>query len=137
MTATHNSGENTFVVLHMGERRLALPSGLIAELAPPVRLHKFPTTSPHISGVIVRRKKIVPVYDFRNFLGGRKSSANLFYLIARCAVGGSSELCAMPVNGECELLSGAFQPATMEDSEYVLGRLAVGEEHFEVLNLDA
>jgi chemotaxis signal transduction protein len=130
-------GGDTFVLFHIGERRFALSSSLINELAPPVRLHKFPATSARVSGVIVRRGKIVPVYDFRAFFGGKRSSANLFYLVARCEAGDSSDLCAFPVNGECELLSGEIQPPTSITPEYISGAIAVGEKQFEVLNLDA
>ena len=71
MTPTHNAGRDSFVLLHIGERRFALPASRVTELAPPVRLHKFPHTSARVSGVIVRRGKIVPVCDPRVVFGGR------------------------------------------------------------------
>jgi chemotaxis signal transduction protein len=98
------------VLLQVGGRRVALPAGLVAELAPPVRLHAFPHTSKLIAGVIVRRGRIVPVYEAGLVLGGRRSSSQRFYLIARWQIGDAGELA---------------------------GTLAVGEDSFDVLNLDS
>ncbi len=137
MSVTDNARENSFVLLQIGTRRVALPAGLVAELAPPVRLHAFPHTSKLISGVIVRRGRIVPVYEAALVLGGRSSSSQRFYLIARWQVGNASELGAIPVNGECELANGEMQPPAMDRPAYVAGTLAVGDDSFDVLNLDA
>ena len=54
---------DSFVLLQVGDRRFALPARIVAELAPPVRLQHFPHRSPLLAGVIVRRGRIVPVYD--------------------------------------------------------------------------
>ena len=137
MSFTENARENSFVLLQIGTRRVALPAGLVAELAPPVRLHAFPHTSKLISGVIVRRGRIVPVYEAALVLGGRSSSSQRFYLIARWQVGNASELGAIPVNGECELANGEMQPPAMDRPAYVAGTLSVGDDSFDVLNLDA
>ncbi len=137
MNVAENARENSFVLLQIGTRRVALPAGLVAELAPPVRLHAFPHTSKLISGVIVRRGRIVPVYEAALVLGGRSSSSQRFYLIARWQVGNASELGAIPVNGECELANGEMQPPAMDRPTYVAGTLAVGDDSFDVLNLDA
>jgi chemotaxis signal transduction protein len=137
MNVAENARENSFVLLQIGTRRVALPAGLVAELAPPVRLHAFPHTSKLISGVIVRRGRIVPVYEAALVLGDRSSSSQRFYLIARWQVGNASELGAIPVNGECELANGEMQPPAMDRPAYVAGTLAVGDDSFDVLNLDA
>lgn len=137
MTPMQDAGRGSFVLLNIGEHRFALPAGLVTELAPPVRLHRFPHTSARVSGVIVRRGKIVPVYDPRPVFGARRSSANLFYLIAECDFGGAAELRAIPVNGECELISGELQPASAATPEYVSGTVSVGAERIDVLDLDA
>ena len=110
MTAPDNTGENSFVLLQVGERRFALPADIVAELAPPVRLHAFPHTSPLVAGVILRRGHIVPVYDVGPVLAGRSFSAHRFYLVARRTFGAAHELSAIPVNGECELASGRILP---------------------------
>ena len=78
-----SAAANSFVLLHIGERRFAFPASLVTELAPAVRLHRFPHTTSQLLGVIMRRGKIVPVYDPRSVFGAKRSSANLFYLARR------------------------------------------------------
>ena len=55
MSAAANQARKSWVLLHVGNRRFALPAESVIELAPPVRLHNFPHTSQLIAGVIVRR----------------------------------------------------------------------------------
>ena len=129
--------ENSFVLLQIGHRRVALPAAQVAELAPPVRLHTFPHKTPLLAGVIVRRGRIVPVIDTEPVLGGKSPLSHRFYLIAHRQIGGASELGAIPVNGECELANGEVQPPAMDRPAYVAGTLAVGEDSVDVLNLDA
>ena len=129
--------ENSFVLLQIGHRRVALPAAQVAELAPPVRLHTFPHTTPLLAGVIIRRGRIVPVIDTEPVLGGKSPVSHRFYLIANRQIGGTNELGAIPVNGECELASGEMQPPAMDRPGYVAGTLAVGDDSFDVLNLDA
>ena len=129
--------ENSFVLLHIGRRRVALPAAQVAELAPPVRLHAFPHLTPLLAGVIVRRGRIVPVIDTEPVLGSKPPLSHRFYLIAHRRIAGVSELGAIPVNGECELASGEMQPPAMDRPAYVAGTLAVGEDSIDVLNLDA
>jgi chemotaxis signal transduction protein len=136
MSAAEKSRDNSFVLLQVGSSRVALPAGLVAELAPPVRLHTFPHSSKLIAGVIVRRGRVVPVYDASLVLGGRSSFSQRFYLISRWHVGKATELGAIAVNGECELANGEMLPPAMDRPAYVAGTLAVGEESFDVLNLD-
>jgi len=137
MTAADNAGRNSFVLLHVGGRRVALAAGIVGELAPPVRLHTFPHTSPLVAGVIVRRGRIVPVFDAGLVLGGKISSMQRFYLIARRQLEKTIEWSAIPVNGECELATGEMQPPGIGRPAYVAGTLAVGQESLDVLNLDA
>jgi chemotaxis signal transduction protein len=135
--ASGTTKDNSFVLLQVGQRRVALPAALVAELAPPVRLHTFPHTTPLLAGVIVRRGRVVPVIDTEPVLGGKSPLSHRFYLIARRQVGNAEELGAIPVNGECELASGEMQPPAMDRPAYVAGTLAVGDDSFDVLNLDA
>jgi chemotaxis signal transduction protein len=132
-----NATENSFVLLKIGNRRVALPAALVAELAPPVRLHPFPHTTSMLAGVIVRRGRVIPVIDTEPVLGGKSPLSHRFYLVAHRRVGGATELGAIPVNGECELASGEMQPPAMDRPAYVAGTLAVGDESLDVLNLDA
>lgn len=137
MTAAETSGTNSFVLLQVGERRFALPADAVAELAPPVRLHTFPHTSALVAGVIVRRGRIVPVYDVAPALLGRQPPAHRFYLIAQRGFGEAIEPSAIPVNGECELATAEMQPPIAGRPAYVSGTLAVGDESVEVLDFEA
>lgn len=131
------ASSNSFVLLQLGSRRFALPAGLIAELAPPLPLHSFPHTSALLSGVIVRRSRIVAVYDASQILTGKRSSLHRFYLIARREFGKVSELSAIPVDGECELVSSEVRPPASGDPAYVTGRITVAEEDIAVLNFES
>jgi chemotaxis signal transduction protein len=136
MIVAETVSQSSFVVLQIGSRRFALPAGMVAELAPPVRLHTFPHTSPAVAGVIVRRRRIVPVYDPGPLLVGKRSSGQPFYLIARRDFGGAGELGAILVSGECEMATGEIQQRANRPA-YVAGTLTVGEESLDVLDLEA
>ncbi len=127
----------SFVLLQLGGRRFALPADTIAELAPPVHLHSFPHTSPMVCGVIVRRSRIVPVYDATPLLIGQRGAAHRFYLVARRDFGKVGELSAIPVDGECELVNGELQPRAADDPAYIKGRVVVGADLVGVLDFDA
>jgi chemotaxis signal transduction protein len=138
MSGAQNHARKSWVLLHVGNRRFALPAESVMELAPPVRLHNFPHTSNLIAGVIVRRGRIVPVYDVAPVLCGRESSVHRFYLIAERAfghAGESSEPSAIPVNGECELATGEMQPPQDNAPSYFAGRLTIESEDIDVLDL--
>jgi chemotaxis signal transduction protein len=137
MNAQGGAAQPSFVIMQIGNRRFALPSETVVELAPPVRLHRFPHTSPLLAGVIVRRGRIVPVYDAASLLVGRSSSPQRFYLIARRQAHGASHLGAIAVNGECELASGDVLPPEADCSAWVAGTLALDDDAVEVLNFSA
>jgi chemotaxis signal transduction protein len=132
-----NAGSNSYVLLQLANRRFALPSAIVSELAPPVRLHTFPHTSSLVSGVIVRRGRIVPVYDVASILLGRSSSVHRFYLIARRNFPDGPEGSAIPVSGECELVTAELQEASENTRPHISGQLLVDGEAIEVLNFDA
>jgi chemotaxis signal transduction protein len=137
MSVVEPMGKQSYVLLHVGNRRFALRSELVEEVAPPVRLHHFPNTTALVAGVIVRRGRIVPVYDVASVLCGRESSVHRFYLVARRKFGAESEASAIPVNGECELASAELLPTVVGDPDYFMGSLDLGHEKIEVLNLEA
>lgn len=137
MSELRHAATSAFVLLQVGDRRVALRSEVVSELAPPVRLHVFPHSSRFITGVIVRRGRIVPVYDANSVFAPQKSSAQRFYLITHRSLGKTSELGAIPVNGECELVSAELQPPAAERPAYVSGTIAIGEESLDVLDLEA
>jgi chemotaxis signal transduction protein len=132
-----NAGADTYVLLQLANRRFALPSAIVSELAPPVRLHTFPHTSPYVSGVIVRRGRIVPVYDVASILLGRSSAVHRFYLIARRNFPDGPEGSAIPVSGECELVTAELQEASDNTRSHISGLLLVDGEPIEVLNFEA
>ena len=138
MSGPENHTRKSWVLLHVGNRRFALPAESVIELAPPVRLHNFPHTSKLIAGVIVRRGRIVPVYDVSPVLCGRESSVHRFYLIAERTFGNgneTSEASAIPVNGECELATSEMQPPQENAPPYFAGVLAIENENIDVLDL--
>jgi len=134
MSASDTENARSYVLLQIGDRRFALPASEVSELAPPVRLHQFPHNSPLVSGIIVRRGRLVPVYDVCPLLTGRDSPAHQFYLVARRHFGPASEPAAIPVNGDSELVTADTVQVT--GPPYVSGRLMHSGESIEVLNLD-
>jgi chemotaxis signal transduction protein len=137
MNGADLASKHSYVLLHVGNRRFALRSELVEELAPPVRLHHFPNTTALIAGVIVRRGRIVPVYDVSRVLCGRESSVHRFYLVARREFGNETEASAIPVNGECELSNSELIPARDGEATHFMGSLDVDGEKIQVLNLEA
>lgn len=125
----------SFVLLHLGGRRFALPAEIVAELVPPGRVFTFPHTTEHLEGVLVRRGHIVPICDFAQCLLGERLTDNRYYLIARRHFPFGSEWLALPVTGECELISAEMLSATGEHSAHVAGWLSHEGEIVEVLDL--
>jgi chemotaxis signal transduction protein len=137
MTSPGHVQRDSFVLLQLGPQRFALPAAVVAELAPPVRLHSFPHTSALLSGVIVRRGRILPVYDAACALSGKRSTAHRFYLVARRQFGRISEMSAIPVEGECELVAAEMLPRADNAPTYVRGEIIVGDESVGVLDIEA
>ena len=136
MIGLENAQRNSFVLLQLAERRFALPAEAVAELAPPVRLHTFPHTSSLLAGVIVRRGRILPVYDAARALSGKSSLAHRFYLVARRQFGEISEMSAIPVDGECELVTSEARPRAESAPAYISGEIAVGDESVGILDIE-
>jgi len=137
MTAANNTAQNSFIVVQVGGRKLALRADVVTELSAPVRLHAFPHTSRAVLGVIIRRGRIIPVYDVAPLLAGRSFLTQRFYLVARRHIGRASEFGALPVSGECELVSGEMQPPAGDAPAYICGMLPVGEQSLDVVDFDA
>jgi len=131
------SAEFAYVVLRLGEQRYAVRAETVEELTGASRLHKFPHTSPQVEGVIVRRKRVVPVRDIARQLTGRPLRMHRFYLIVRRRYGANEEPEAIPVTGDCELLSGMIaMPRDEQQAEYVLGTFDLAGEHVPLLDLE-
>jgi chemotaxis signal transduction protein len=137
MTSHENAQRESFVLLRLADRGFALPAKIVAELAPPVRLHSFPHTSPLLAGVIVRRGHILPVYDAGRALSGKSSLAHRFYLVAKRQFGGASEMSAIPVDGECELVTSEMRPPAEGAPAYICGEITAANETLGVLDLEA
>src|ERR1700723_3336975 len=134
MSGTDTENAQSYVLLQIGERSFAFPAPEGSELAPPVRLHQFPHNSPLVSGIIVRRGRLVPVYDVCPLLTGKNSPSHQFYLVARRHFGSTSEPAAIPVNGDSELVTADAVQVT--GPKYVSGMLMIGEESIGVLGLE-
>ena len=131
------SSEPVFVLFPIGEKRFAFSAEVVTELARPDVLHSFAQTTPLVTGVLLRRGKLVPVCDVAPVLAGSAAPARRLYLIAaRRFDDGATESTAIPVNGECELLSTTLLPRTGKLPEYVRGLLSLPNEIVEVLDLE-
>jgi hypothetical protein len=79
----------------------------------------------------------VPVYDVASILLGRSSSVHRFYLIARRTFPDGPESSAIPVSGECELVTAELQGGSDDSRPFLSGHLNIDGEAIEVLNFDA
>lgn len=125
-----------FVLFPLGKKRFALPAAKVAELSRPDDLQSFPHTTKFISGVLLRRGKIVPVLDVAQVLIGPDGPARRFYLIANRDFAGAAEWTAVPVTGECELTSCEPVAPAGKLPAYVTGLLSLGNEIVEIIDLD-
>ena len=132
----------SFILFDVGERRFAVRSDAISELALPGRVHLFPHTTPSVQGVLVRRGQLVPVLDVLPLLAAKQAPVRPFYLIARRTIGGAGECAAIPVTGECQLVNAVEQPRSAESPRYVTGLLSLpspqgnGKEFVSVVDLE-
>jgi chemotaxis signal transduction protein len=135
MSAETASLVPSYVVFHVGTRRVALSRDGVAELIASPILFSFPHTTPLITGVVLRRGQIVPVLDLGPGLLGEPSPPARFFLVVERHISNIAERCAIPVQGECELVAGTLlSVAGME--EFVSGRLDFNEETIDVLDLE-
>ncbi|HUJ41746.1 MAG TPA: chemotaxis protein CheW [Candidatus Acidoferrales bacterium] len=140
MTIASEWTEANYVLLRLGpggRDRFALPAGDVEELAGASRLQKFPHTTKQVDGVIVRRKRVVAVRDVSTLLTGRALAFHRFYLIVRRRYGSAVELEAIPVSGDCELLSGVIPiPRAEEAPEYFSAMIDLAGEQVPLLDLE-
>jgi len=100
-------------------------------------LHVFRHTNPLVLGVLVRRGRIVPVWDVTRVLCGASLSTRKVHLIAKQRFGDVTEWTALPVTGQCEILSGLEPfPPSAEHPPWITGVLLLVEEVVELLDLD-
>jgi chemotaxis signal transduction protein len=129
-------GDKSYVLFPLGEKRFALPAETVTELARPDSVQTFPHRTPLLTGVLVRRGRIVPVCDVAQVLVGPAAPPRKFYLIANSNLESRHELTAVPVTGECELASGALVPRTGQEPPYIRGLLMMGDEIVEIVALE-
>jgi chemotaxis signal transduction protein len=129
-------GDKSYVLFPLGKKRFALPAEAVTELARPDSVQTFPHRTPLLTGVLVRRGRIVPVCDVAQVLVGPAAPPRKFYLIANCKRDSRQELTAVPVTGECELASVPCAPLTGKEPQYISGLLTMGEETVEIVALE-
>jgi chemotaxis signal transduction protein len=137
MTSSPETMLQSFVLLRLGERRFALPASQVAELVAPSRIFRFPHKSSALEGVILRRGRMIALCDIAEQLTGKKLDTRRFNLLATRKYGRQLDWIAVPVSGECELITVDMMPATANDSPHVDGWLSHGGEVIEVLRLSA
>lgn len=129
----------SFVILPLGSRRIALPAESVIELVVASKMQNFPHATRWIAGVLVRRNRIVPVCDPKELFGEERAGASRFYLIAEWSEGNVRDWCAIPVCGECELESAEQLPSdnstAEENAAHVAGVVPVDGENIEVIDL--
>lgn len=125
----------SFVVAQIGSRRIALQSSGIAELILSPLLHTFPHTTSLIVGVVVRRGRVLPVLDMGLGLLGIPSTAAKFYLVIERHLGNIADRYAIPVDGECELVSGIMFPPK-DSAEFAIGSLDLAGDVIDVIDFE-
>lgn len=129
----------SYVIVPIGNRRFSLAAQSIVELISIGNLQQFPHRTPWISGVIVRRGRVIPVFDVGQLFGEKNESIDRFHLIAEWRAGDTRDWCAIPVAGECELANGEtvvqVDVHTENPEPYIAGSLQVGEGRIQILDL--
>lgn len=129
--------DSRFVLFPLGTKRFALPAEQVTELAQPDVLQTFPHTTKLLSGVLLRRGRIIPVLDVAEVLIGPDAPQRKFYLIATRKCTNGDEWTAVPVSGECELKKWQMlKPDMAPLPKYVIGVLAMPDETIEVIDLN-
>jgi len=136
MTIVAEIALESFVLLRLGERRFAVRASQILELIAPSRVFRFPHNTTAVEGVILRRGRVISVCDISEQLVGKKLSVRRFYLIATRLFGARKEPVALPVSGDCELITVDMTPRSESDSAHVAGWLSHGGDVIEVLDLE-
>ena len=125
-----------YVLFPLGTKRFAMPADRITELARPDTLHSFPHSTSFLSGVLLRRGRVIPVCDIAPVVVGPDAPSRKFYLIAVRSFGRVQEWTALPVSGECELLRAQAIPPAGNMPPYVSGLLPLDGEIVEIIDLE-
>lgn len=125
----------SFVMFQAGDRRIAFPRESVRELIASPVLYSFPHTTPSIAGVVLRRGRILPVLNLGSGVAGTPADQARFFLVVERRISDSPERCAIPIQGECELVTGIMIPAEGEGG-IAVGYLDLNGEQIEVLDLE-
>jgi chemotaxis signal transduction protein len=128
--------KKSYVFFPLGEKRFALPAEMVTELAMPGSVQTFPHRTPLLTGVLMCRGRIVPVFDVAQVLVGPEAPPRKFYLIANRQTRSKQEWTAIPVTGQCELASAGPAAARDKEPHYISGVLAMGDEKVEIVDLE-
>jgi chemotaxis signal transduction protein len=129
------TNEEKFVVFPAGTSLCAVPAASVAELILPQEVFSFPHTSREILGVILRRGKVIPLYDLAGLLKLPESAPAHYHLITLRRTAEANGLAAFPVSGECDLVS-ADVLAAKHPVPGVVGELTWDGRSYELLDLD-
>lgn len=135
MIPDSNAPVPSFVVTQIGNRRVALPGEGVSELIASPVVHTFPHTTPLLAGVVVRRGCILAVLDLGFGVFGKQSPPGRFFLVFERQVGGRKDHCAIPIQGQCEFVSGFLFPSEEKDAP-AIGFLDLNGERIPVLDLE-
>lgn len=124
-----------FIVFPLGNRNYAIAAAKVSEVTLPQVVDTFPHTSEEILGVMVRRGRVIPVYDFAGMVGLQRDLSQQFHLIAIRGFSNGTELAALPVSGECNLISAEMFPSR-QSRPGICGELKWRDKSYEVLDLD-
>jgi chemotaxis signal transduction protein len=136
MNGTLELDLQSFVLLRLGDRQFAVPATRISELVPTSRIYRFPHRTPELEGVLVRRGRIVPICDVSEGLTGTRLANRGLYLLALRQFEHGMECVALPLTGECELVTAEMTPASGERLPHVQGWISHDGSVIEVLDLD-
>lgn len=130
------AGRQTFVIFPLGARQYALSVDVVARLSRPGWVHIFPHTTPGLVGVLVRKGRILPVWDIMPLLAASEAPSDKFYLVARRFLSQGEEWTAIPVTGACQILQSEILPPADDAQPFVRGLLLVSGKEVECLDLE-
>lgn len=128
------TASESFVIFPLGSRRFALPTSDVVELTRTGFVQKFPHTTSGLTGALMRRGDVLPVWDVTRALLGPGRETLKYWLVTRRNFAGE-ELTAIPVSGECQMLSVEMLPPPQGSAPHVRGVLQVENQMVEVVDL--
>lgn len=125
----------SFVLVQLGNRKMAISAGTVIELVAPTKEQQFPHITPWLSKVIIRRGRIIPVCDVGSLLGETSVRPSGYHLVVESHSGDTLDWYAIPVRGECELLTPESIVPLLDRPTYVTEMFSLGGEQIEILDV--